>query len=349
MFSISVCMIVKNEEKSLERILKCVSQFADELIIVDTGSTDSTTKIAKKYTEKVFFFQWVDDFSKARNFSFSKATCDYQMWLDADDVITTENIEKINQLKNTSSKDVDVYMFKYSDSFNEENRPSFTFFRERLLKREDNFKWQGFVHEVIAPMGKIEYVNIEIQHRKISVNEPKRNLKLYQKALQRGVIFSPRELYYYARELYYNNYIDKAISILKKFLAISGTYPPDNCNAHILLSDCYLLKNKKEKALQPLFDAVKLHFVSPELCCKIANVFDLKNEKENAVFWYKTALSCPKQTLGFVNKDYEDIIPFIELSKLLYKSDYQSAKQYHKKAQLVRPNHPSVIFNSQFF
>ena len=70
MFTLSVCMIVKNEEAVLGRCLDCVRQFADEIIIVDTGSTDTTKEIANKYTDKVFDFEWCDDFSKARNFSF---------------------------------------------------------------------------------------------------------------------------------------------------------------------------------------------------------------------------------------------------------------------------------------
>ena len=99
MFSLSVCLIVKNEEKVLKRCLSCVKHFADEIIVVDTGSTDKTKEIAKAETENVYDFKWVNDFSKARNFSFSKATCDFVMWVDADDVITEENVNKINLLK----------------------------------------------------------------------------------------------------------------------------------------------------------------------------------------------------------------------------------------------------------
>ena len=62
-FTLSCCFIVKNEEKVLERILECVKKFADEIVIVDTGSTDKTKEIAKKYTDKVFDFEWCDDFS----------------------------------------------------------------------------------------------------------------------------------------------------------------------------------------------------------------------------------------------------------------------------------------------
>lgn len=99
MMEISVCMIVKNEEDVLARCLNCVKQFADEIIIVDTGSKDQTKTIARTFTTNVFDFAWCDDFSKARNFAFDKATKDFKMWIDADDVILDEDIQKIKDLK----------------------------------------------------------------------------------------------------------------------------------------------------------------------------------------------------------------------------------------------------------
>ena len=83
MITLSLCMIVKNEEETLARCLDSIKDAVDEIIIADTGSTDSTVKIAKRYTDKVYHFDWVYDFSAARNFSFSKASSDYCMWLDA--------------------------------------------------------------------------------------------------------------------------------------------------------------------------------------------------------------------------------------------------------------------------
>ena len=69
--TISLCMIVRNEEESLERCLESARNVADEIIIVDTGSTDGTIDIAKRYTQKVYEFPWIDDFAAARNFAFS--------------------------------------------------------------------------------------------------------------------------------------------------------------------------------------------------------------------------------------------------------------------------------------
>lgn len=79
MITVSLCMIVKNEEDVLARCLESAKPVADEIIIVDTGSTDRTREIAREFTDNVCEFPWIDDFAAARNFSFSKATMEYCM------------------------------------------------------------------------------------------------------------------------------------------------------------------------------------------------------------------------------------------------------------------------------
>ena len=90
MISISMCMIVKNEQDILARCLDSYAGTYDELIIVDTGSTDNTKEIAAHYTDKIYDFEWINDFSAARNFAFSKATKEYIYSADAD--VTTYSV-----------------------------------------------------------------------------------------------------------------------------------------------------------------------------------------------------------------------------------------------------------------
>lgn len=101
MISVSLCMIVKNEEDVLERCLKSVAGLVDEIIIVDTGSTDRTREIATHFTNQIFDFPWQDDFSAAQNEAFSHASMDYCMWLDADDVFL-RRIRRLSQPKRDS-------------------------------------------------------------------------------------------------------------------------------------------------------------------------------------------------------------------------------------------------------
>ncbi len=346
-FTISVCIIAKDEQETIGRLLDCTGKFADEIIVVDTGSTDDTKEIAKNFTSKVFDFVWCDDFSKARNFAFSKATCDYQMWLDADDFIAEEDIEKIILLKSTPPE-FDVCMCKYALDFDEKGEPHFVFERERILKRSKGFQWSGKVHESICPSGKIIHSDITIQHRKVKQNPPRRNLKIYRKMKREKIEFSPRELYYYARELYFNGYIFSAIKNLKKFVKIPSTFPPDNLSAYIMLSDCFLRKNMQKHAKNALFECLNRNEPSSELCCKLAKIFENEGKKSLAIFWFKSALNCTN-TDGFNSLDYASTIPYIELSRLHYSTDFETAKKYHNLAKKSSPNNKAVLFNEQFF
>ena len=106
-------MIVKNEEKVLKRCLECLKDIVDEMIIVDTGSTDATKEIAGKYTDKIYAFPWIDDFAAARNFSFSKATMDYIYVADADEIIDEENKNRFKLLKQALLPEIEIVQMKY--------------------------------------------------------------------------------------------------------------------------------------------------------------------------------------------------------------------------------------------
>lgn len=94
---ISLCMIVKNEEKVLKRCLESVKDYVDEIIIADTGSTDNTLSIASLYTQNIYHFKWINDFSAARNFVQSKAAGEWILYLDADEYVEVDNLRKILQ------------------------------------------------------------------------------------------------------------------------------------------------------------------------------------------------------------------------------------------------------------
>ncbi|MDE5679937.1 MAG: glycosyltransferase family 2 protein, partial [Lachnospiraceae bacterium] len=116
MITISLCMIVKNEEKLLPRCLDTVADLVEELIIVDTGSTDKTMQLAAAYPNvKLYEFQWIGDFAAARNFAFSKATQEYIYSADADEVLDETNRERFRILKETLLPEVEIVQMKYGN------------------------------------------------------------------------------------------------------------------------------------------------------------------------------------------------------------------------------------------
>lgn len=149
--SISVCMISKNEEKNIERCLKSIQSIADEIILVDTGSTDKTIEIAKKYGAKVFYHEWNKDFSEVRNKSIEFATKDWILFLDCDEELHPEDI---NQLKSTLDNNP-MYEGFYMRVVNiVENRSIGDAIVFRVFKNNPKYRFIGKMHEQI--IGSIE-------------------------------------------------------------------------------------------------------------------------------------------------------------------------------------------------
>lgn len=311
MIEISVCMIIKNEEDVLARCLNCVKQFADEMIIVDTGSDDQSHKIAETYTDKVFDFVWCDDFSKARNFAFEKATKDFRMWLDADDVILDEDIQKIKDLKQRLTLDVDIVLMKYHTAFDQDGNPVFTYYRERLINANSHLKWQGVIHEVIPLIGKLQYEDIAITHRKEHVADPDRNIKIFEGLIQKGVSFSPREQFYYARELYYHQRYAEAIDQFQAFLNGKQGWIENNIDACEMMGYCCYYVNREEDALRCYFESFLYDVPRAELCCDIGqHLFD-RGQWMQAMYWFEAATHCQMnlESGGFVRRECYDEFP----------------------------------------
>ncbi len=348
---LSVCMIVKNEEDVIARCLECVNKFADEIIVVDTGSSDKTVDIARKYTDKIYYFKWNYNFSDARNFAFSKATCGLLMWLDADDVILSEDIEKIKLLK-TVEHPADIYMFEYVLSHEDDMTPIFSYERERVFLKSKNYKWVDAIHEVIVPSGRIEHLNIKIYHEKIKPTPKGRNLKIYRNLKAQKVKFSPRQQFYYARELMFNTYYKKAICELKKFLRMPDGWVENKIQAYIDISNCYKYLNEYNKSTKMLFESFLLGTPRGEALCRLGENFLLEKKYDESIYWYKQALnSSPNINSGaFVQKDMYDFIPALQLCYLYYlKGDLENSYKYHLVSQKFKPNHVSVIHNQKFF
>lgn len=352
MISISVCMIVKNEEDVLARCLTCASQFSDELIIVDTGSSDRTKEIAHQFTNNVYDFEWCDDFSKARNYSFSKATKDYCMWLDADDVVLDEDIAKINELKKVLSPDVNVVLMKYNTAFDANGKPTFSYYRERLLRRIDNFQWAGVIHEVIAISGYSEYKDIAITHRKEKVADPDRNIRIFEQLIENGNMLNPREQFYYARELYYHKRFQEAIDQFTAFLDGKQGWIENNIDACEMIGYCWYALQEDEFALMSLFKSFQYDRPRAELCCDIGKHYFDRFQYEQAIFWYETAMSRPRNDASgaFVRADCYGYIPAIQLCVCWYKlGDNVKANKYNEIAGEYDPESVDVKNNRKYF
>ena len=188
---ISLCMIVKNEERVIAKCLESVTKLVDEIIVVDTGSVDSTIEIAKNYTDKIFNYTWDDDFAAARNFSISKASNDWILVLDADELLIDydektildfcRNLDKVGRIEISNYFEDSIGIKKNIERVN------------RLFNRRF-FEYDGIIHEQIIKRDKTQYstkeIDIKINHigytqEVISkTNKINRNITLLSKAIK---------------------------------------------------------------------------------------------------------------------------------------------------------------------
>lgn len=350
---ISLCMIVKNEEKTLGRCLDSVCDIVDEIIIVDTGSTDGTKSIASRYTKKIYDFEWIDDFAAARNYSFSKATMEYIMWLDADDVLLEADRQKLINLKNNFDHSFDVVMMKYNlgSYINDDDEPVCTFMRERLLRRAKGYTWHDPIHEFIILDGKILNTDICITHKRMH-GKTDRNLKIFEKMIAEGKELSDRNKFYYARELFLNGRFEEAIVYYHEFLNTTGGLTSNYMDASMDLACCYRYMKDDKNVLKALLRSFEHDSPRAEICCQIGFLYKEKKDYEKAIFWYDVAskIKKPANQWGSVIHDFYDFTPNMELcSCYFHLGNLDMAIKYNDIAAAFKPDNPMTKQNAEYF
>jgi tetratricopeptide (TPR) repeat protein len=159
--NISLCMIVKNEEENLARCLNSIKDVVDEIIIVDTGSTDSTIEIAKRYNAKIYYHTWENSFSKARNYSLKYATCDWILILDADEEADKDDAHKLKDVIKENGANI-IYLPVINRPVGGKNVSINN--SERLFKNHLDFHYEGTVHNNLKHSGLSKKANIKIYH-----------------------------------------------------------------------------------------------------------------------------------------------------------------------------------------
>ena len=275
-------MIVKNEEKLLSKCLESVQNLVEEIIIVDTGSTDKTKEICDKYQAKTYDFIWTESFSEARNFGINKATKEWILWLDADEEIIIKNIEEFkNSLESNKKNLYLIPIINYYGSSSPDPNLSYLFASHRLFRNHQGFKFMGNIHEQLTKqnldekgLGEIEIIPyIEIHHYGYmdSVVKDKkkneRNLNLLKKE-KKNSNYDPWIDYHIASEYYRMKEYEKAFtevnSSIIRFLQIQQL-PPSllyklKYEILILLKSYEGAKTGIDKAIALYPKYVDLHF-----------------------------------------------------------------------------------------
>lgn len=301
---ISCCMIVKNEASVLDNTLFLAKPIFDEIIIVDTGSVDDTVNIAKKYTDKVYFFSWNNNFSDARNFSISKAKNEWVFILDADEEIIEFDKYKITDLiknerdigravRRNALDNEQVYIERIKRLF---NRNAFHFvgaIHEQVVARD---RIEGNCFDISIKMNHIGYVN-EVLKR---TNKVDRNIDLLKSALKND-----------PRDPYLNYQLGKSFSLKKDLKSarisfekaiqlvedVRYEYVEDLIESYgytLLNQGLYREALKIEKYLN-------IYRNQADFCFLMALIYMNNARFDKAIEWFKTCLAAKEGNIEGIN------------------------------------------------
>ena len=349
---LSLCMIVKNEEERLGRCLDSVRDAVDEIVILDTGSDDGTKDVARRYTDRVFDYVWKDDFADARNTSFSYATRPFILWLDADDVLDSAEAEKLAALKARLDDGVDAVMMPYHYAYGPDGRPTLVFERERIVRRAAGFAFEGVVHEAMAVGGNVLHENIAVRHTgEHGESSNRRNLSIYETWIARGRTLSPRDWYYYARELKSAGETGQAEKAFAAFLEMDG-WEVNRQDARILRGECLTQLGRMQEAKRSLLSSMESGAPRAEALCALGACFLAEDDLHAAAHWYRAALLCslPEASCAFTFAEAYGYIPLMQLCVILSRlGDDVEASKMNEQALLLRPGDPAALSNRAYF
>ena len=262
-------MIVKNEEAMLEDCLKSIAGI-DEIVIIDTGSTDQTIDIAKKYTDKVIAneYRWNDNFAEARNYSLSKCTGDWIFIIDADERLDTP----VDWLYGDTQTNSDLVNLTVKSS-------KTRFLGPRLFKNNAGIQWQGAIHNYLNRTSSVTGKSVvsfgySPNHQK----DPDRTIRILRKELEKDPS-KAREKYYLAREHYYRKNWYAAIAWFDLYFN-QASWGPEWADALLLKAKCLYKINDIDGAKNSCLEAIKINADFEEALRLMAKLSGPKNRKK---------------------------------------------------------------------
>lgn len=291
MSRVSAVLIVKNEEAMLATCLKSLSGL-DEVVVVDTGSTDTTVKVARAAGATVYDdeYVWKDDFADARNYAQAKATGEWIFVIDADEELEPGGVEKIYAaVKQAEKKDLKVLgvWIKSKGAISLHNQP-------RLYRNLPNIKWAGMVHNYLTVAAeKQSDILILGGNSPTHKADPDRALRMLKKAVLKEPK-SARYWYYLGREFGYKKTWENSVASLKRCLELSR-FPAERADAYFLMARAYWFMRNGNEARRACLQAIGLN---PNFKEAVLFMGDMSHEREKKA-WHAFAQHCTQEGVLF--------------------------------------------------
>lgn len=307
--SLSACMIVKNEEKFLAQCLTSIKNAVDEIIIVDTGSTDKTIEIAQSFGAKVYHHPWKNSFSEARNHSLRYATCDWILQIDADETLEHADIPLLHKLIGENSYNA-LFVAIYSELPGGRSKHYYT----RVFRRGKAF-FEGIVHNQLIFEGVSFQSEVRFYHYgyNLSEQEMQKKFKRTGDLLRQQLVENPDNLFIMTNLIrnYRNEFnFNKVIELGEKGLKLSESqtdYDSINQRQRIHIDLVYALINTSQldKAEEICSEAIKENHNSLDLLFVMGEILMRKEKFNDALIYFKKYL---------IIKDRENKKPAFNLS-----------------------------------
>lgn len=341
---VTLSMIVKasdEEAKLLDRCLKYASPYFDELNITITGENQACEDVCEKYMAKVSHFKWVGDFSKARNFNFSKATGEYIMWLDCDDILKNGHLIK-DTVSEMKENHIDAVILPYLYDFDENGLCTVRHLKTRIIKNDGTFKWAGALHEDFESNREIRQFldeKIEVMHLKTGEQAEEssiRNLDIAKICYKKDKN-DPRNVYLMANAYLSLNNEKEAIKYLKRFVDMSQS-DEEKYLAYLNIFDV-------TKDTADITKAWLLRPAYPNVYFKLGEYFYKNKELQRARQYIELGLQMPKpddSIIVFNPREY-DYVPLMLMVNICFElGEYSKALATIEVIQKIYPKDKTI-------
>jgi glycosyltransferase involved in cell wall biosynthesis len=355
---ISLCMIVKNEEKVLSRCLESVFEIVDEIIIIDTGSSDSTKEVASQYTKHVYDYTWTGSFSKARNFAHNFATGEWILALDADEYVDRENLkDAILNIKETTklNPEIDAFSVKIFNFTGIYGENIFQHHHSRIYKNDGNIEYYRDIHEQLQKTnGEVlqeifstlhvyhsGYLNSTVK----SKEKNKRNTELLKAEMKKSGN-SGFDYFNLGNEYQSMGKIEEALDAYKKAFVkkpdIRYSWVPYTI---IQIVNCLIKLTRYDEALKVITDAEQMYTKSPEFKCLKSNIYITQNRWEDAKEVLTDVINNKKHfDKCIMSIDYLEFIPYKLLGNIFEsEKDFKNAVSHYSQALSFNRTNKEVI------
>lgn len=296
-------MIVRDEAHNLSDCLTPIAHLFDEIVIVDTGSRDNTKEIARRFTSLVFDFEWCDDFAAARNESLRHATGDWIFWLDADDRLHPDQVQKLASLLATELDERPrIFLMDTVVTPAEAGKDTLVTSHARLFRRHPEMRWKGRVHEQLRPepisLGyQWQFTDIQIEHigyhdRALAARKSRRKLRL----LRMDYAVDPNDpstLLHLALAQLGGNAKAEARQHLIKLTQMGSAARPHLSRVYAALADLSLLDGQAHEAVALIDQGLTLQPANTHLLLAKANALYALQQHDQSATVLETILSLP--------------------------------------------------------